>query len=379
VSLAAGARLELRIERLAAGGAGVAHCDGRAVLVPLSAPGDLAEVELTQVRGRYAHARLIRVVEPGPARRAPACPYFPRCGGCDWLHLDEATQSDARVDILENALRRIGGVDPLPPIERLRSPLALGYRTRARVACDRGRVGFRARGSHELVDVERCAVLDPPTQAALDALRRSPPRRRGEVELRGYANEVRVGAHRFRISRDSFFQANRALWERWLEVVLDACGSGDLAVELYAGVGFYTAGLAERFKRVIALERSRASYDARRNARAEVVHAPAEAWAPTRLEELAPDLVLLNPPRSGCHRSVSEAIAGAAPTRIVYVSCDPATLARDVARLREKFRVTRLISIDSLPQTHHVEVICCMQLVDTSDVSQLESCPAGGG
>jgi 23S rRNA (uracil1939-C5)-methyltransferase len=379
VSLEVGARLEVRVERLAAGGAGVAHWKGRVVFVPLVAPGDLAEVELTRVRDRYAHARLIHVVEPGPGRRPPPCPYFPRCGGCDWLHLDESIQSEARIDIVSNALRRIGGVDPLPPIERVPSPLALGYRTRARVAYDHGRVGFRARGSHELVDVQRCAVLDPPTQAALDALWANPPRGRGEVELRGYADEVRVAGRAFRISRGSFFQSNRALWERWLDVVLDACGCGDLAVELYAGVGFYTAGLVERFKRVIAVERSRASYDARRNARAEVIEAAAEAWVPTRLAELAPDLVLLNPPRTGCHSTVSAAMAAAAPTRIVYVSCDPATLARDVARLRERFRVTRLIAIDSLPQTHHVEVVCCLQLVDTYEGARLESTPAGGG
>lgn len=362
MTLGVGSVLELRVDSLGAGGDGVGRADGLVVFTPLTAPGDRARVRLLRRGRRHAHAELLDVLEPGAARRTPPCPWFGRCGGCSWLHLEESEQRAARRGILLAALRRIGGVSEPALGDELESPRPLGYRARARVAYEPGAVGFRAAGSHEVVDVERCAVLDAATQSALAALRAAPPRGRGEAEIRGFGGEVEVGARALRVGPRAFLQANRALWGRWHAHVLEACGGGRLAVELYAGVGFYTAGLDERFQRVVAVERGPAARDARRNARAEVVRAPAEAWAPAGLVQLAPELVLVNPPRSGCHRNVLDGIEAAKPARVVYVSCDPATLARDVKVLRHVYRVTSVALIDALPQTHHVEAVCTLEL-----------------
>jgi len=193
-------------------------------------------------------------------------------------------------------------------------------------------------------------------------LRAAPPAGAGEVEIRGFGADVEVAGKRLEIAAGAFFQANRALWEHWLDVVLDACGRGALAVELYCGVGFYTARLVERFARVVALEGSpAAAANAARNAAAELVAAPAERWAPRNLARLRPELVLLNPPRVGCHINVSDALRGCAALRIVYVSCEPATLARDLARIGPEFRLRRLIALDALPQTHHVEIVAVLE------------------
>jgi 23S rRNA (uracil1939-C5)-methyltransferase len=370
--LALGSEIELRIGSLAAGGDGVGRLDGMVVFTPRAAPGDRLRVRLREVRRRFARAEIVEILEPGPGRRPSPCPLFGACGGCDWLHLDEAAQRAARAEILRDALVRIGGLAPLPRVEELPSPKGLGYRARARVAFAGGRVGFRARHSRDVVDVERCAVLDPPTQEALTRLRAAPPAGAGEVELRGFGARVSVRDRVLEVGAGAFFQANRALWETWRDLVLDACGHGRLAVELYAGAGFFTAGLDRRFERVIAVERGPAARDARRNARAEVVEAAAEDWAPRELAALAPDLVLLDPPRAGCHISVSEAIAAARPPRVVYLSCDPATLARDLRRLRGGYRVARVVAIDALPQTHHVEALCVLE-VDTSPSSEIGS------
>lgn len=357
---ALGDTVELRIESLAAGGDGVAHLEGLAVFVPLAAPGDRVRARVVELHDRWLRAETTQIVEPGPGRREPPCPYFPRCGGCSWLHLADSVQSEARGRIVVEALRRIGGLAELPPLEHLPSPRTLGYRSRARVAWQDGRVGFRARGSHQVVDVERCAVLDAETQRQLDELRAGRrPGGRGERELRGYGERVRVGEREYQVGPDSFFQVNRALWEPWLERVLELCGGGELAVELYAGAGFYTAGLERRFARVVAVERGAAVHDARRNSTARVIDAAAEDWAP-ELVALAPDLALVNPPRAGLHKIVLAALREAGP-RVVYVSCDPATLARDVGRLRSEFRATRLVVLDSFPQTHHVEAIVALE------------------
>jgi 23S rRNA (uracil1939-C5)-methyltransferase len=357
------AELELAIERLAAGGDGVAHVEGLTVFVPRAAPGDRVRARVTRVERRFARAEIEEVLAPGPARREAPCPYYGRCGGCSWLHLDEAEQSRARVAIAREALQRIAHVERLPEIEHVASPAALAYRSRARVAFARGRVGFRARGSHEVVDVEHCAVLDSATETELARVRARPPRGAGELEIRGYGERIEIGGRVLAVGAEAFFQANRPLWERWQAVVVDACGQGERACELYCGVGFYTQALVSRFARVVAVERSKAARDARVNASAEIVEAACEDWAPRELAALEPELVLLNPPRTGCHQSVLDAIRSVRPRSIVYVSCDAATLARDIARLGPDFRVARIIVLDALPQTHHVEVVAVLESV----------------
>jgi tRNA/tmRNA/rRNA uracil-C5-methylase (TrmA/RlmC/RlmD family) len=361
VKLGPGAEIELCIQTLAAGGDGVGRHEGRVIFVPLTAPGDRVRAEVVREHARYAHARLLEVLHPGPDRREPPCSLFGHCGGCTWMHLSEGLQRAARVEIVRDALARIGGVNHLPPVELLASPESFRYRARARVAVEAGRVGFRERGSRRVVDVEDCAVLDAETQHALARLRADPPRGPTEVEIVGFGGEARVGKGVLRVGKGAFFQANRFLWEPWQSAVAEACGEGGCLVELYAGAGFYTVLLTERFARVVAVERGTAARSARANTEAEIVKADAELWAPEHLPKLAPEVVLLNPPRKGCHVSVSGAIRDAAPGRVVYVSCEPTTLARDVARLSEFWRVTKLVVIDALPQTHHVEVICVLE------------------
>jgi 23S rRNA (uracil1939-C5)-methyltransferase len=352
--LSLGQRLELRLEGLAAGGDAVGRAGSRVLFVALGAPGDRVRVRVVELQRRFARAEIEELLEPGPGRREPPCRYFGTCGGCSWMHLDEATQRSARETLLRDALLRIARLRDLPEIEWLDSPRALGYRARARVAHEAGRVGFRERASHRVVDVEHCLVLDAATQAQLEALRAQPPAGRGELEIRGFGARAPEEALGLRVAPGAFFQANSSLWQRWLALVAELAGAGGLAVELYAGVGFYTAVIERTFARVIAVERSRAARDLSRNTRAEVFELPAEDWAKA-LHGLEPDLVLLNPPRIGCDARVAAAIGRSRARRIVYVSCDPATLARDLARFGDTFRLARLVLIDALPQTHHVE------------------------
>ena len=363
MSAQVGALVELAIERLAAGGDGIAHVDGLTVFVPIAAPGDRVRARITRVERRFARAEIEAVLVPGPARREPPCAYYGRCGGCSWLHLDEAEQSRARVAIVREALERIAHAERLPEIEHVASPAALAYRSRARIAHAPGRVGFRARGSHEVVDIEHCAVLDSATETELMRVRASRPRGQGELEIRGYGERLEVGGGVLAVGASAFFQANRPLWERWQAVVAEACGHGERACELYCGVGFFTRALCARFARVVAVERSPAARDARMNTTALVLEASCEDWAARELEAFAPELVLVNPPRTGCHQSVSDAIRASRPRRIVYVSCDAPTLARDVARLGADFRIARIVVLDALPQTHHVEVVLVLESV----------------
>jgi 23S rRNA (uracil1939-C5)-methyltransferase len=356
------ALVELEIERLAAGGDGVGRLDGLAVFVPRTAPGDRVRARIVERRRRFARAECVELLEPGPDRREPPCPYYADCGGCAWMHLEEPAQQRAKLEIVRDALRRIGGVDVPDELRHIPSPRAFGYRSRARVAYDAGRVGFRARASHQVIDIERCAVLDPATQAALERLRTDAPRGTGEVQLRGFGDRVEIAGRTYLVGPDAFFQANASLWEMWLDQIGSLCGSGELAVELYAGVGFYTAVLQQHFEQVLAVERGAAAHDLARNTSARVIQASAESWAKKNLAGLAPDLVVVNPPRTGCDRRVIEAIARSGARRFLYISCDPATLARDVARLGDAYHAREIVVLDALPQTEHVECIALLDL-----------------
>jgi 23S rRNA (uracil1939-C5)-methyltransferase len=312
----------------------------------------------------------------------PVCPVFGRCGGCSWQHLGYPVQLEAKERILRDALTRIGKLAAVPEqIEMRGSPAAYGYRNRARVSVERGAVGFRRRRSHEVCATARCPVLVSALDDALGELASSPQAARGDWELAaGDSGEVsllapdgrtlgeeririRVAGDAVAISAGVFSQANIALREDLANAVHQAAEEGELALELFSGAGFLTLGLARRFRRVVAIEsHAGAVRDLRGNLRgagidsAEVHAAPVEdALSDASLGSLRPDVVVLDPPRTGLPRGVASAITA---EKVVYLSCDPATLARDLASLEQcGFGLTRVTGFDLFPQTPHVEAL----------------------
>jgi 23S rRNA (uracil1939-C5)-methyltransferase len=387
------------IERLAAGGDGVAHAaDGRVVFVPFSAPGDRLRVRAVGPGARFLRARIVALLAPGPARTEPACPVFGRCGGCDWQHVAYAAQLETKREILRDALLRLGRVTLPGDVSIVPSPSPYGYRGRARVRVERGRVGFRLAGSRALCATSRCPVLAPALEAALADLAARPPGDDGEWELAlaadgaaratplgarerarrsrpgapragaGAPLEQRVGEDRIGITPGVFAQANALLWEPLAEAVHTAAGGGALALELFAGAGFFTLGLARRFARVVAVESDAAAVrDLARNLRdagrpnVEVRREPAER-ALERWRGTPPSVVVLDPPRGGLGAAGARALVRLGAGRVVHVSCDPATLARDAAVLTEAgYAVTSLRAFDLFPQTAHVEAVMVME------------------
>jgi tRNA/tmRNA/rRNA uracil-C5-methylase (TrmA/RlmC/RlmD family) len=375
--------LELTVERLATGGDGVGRApDGRVTFIPFSAPGDRLRVRTTEARRRYLRASVIEMIAPGPSRVEPLCPVFGSCGGCSWQHLGYSAQLEAKSGILRDALTRIGKLASVPEqIEMRGSPLAYGCRSRARVVVEEGGVGFRRRRSRDVCVTAHCPVLVPALDAALEGLGRDPQASRGEWELAAgddgevslltpdgrplgaKRTRIRLGDDTVAISAGVFSQANSALRVDLAGAVHEAAGEGELALELYAGAGFLTLGLARRFRRVVAIEsHRRAVRDLRENLRAaridsaEVRGEPVEdALGDAPLQDLRPEVVVLDPPRSGLPRGVA---FGPATRRVVYLSCDPATLARDLASLEEQgFCLVRVTGFDLFPQTPHVEAL----------------------
>jgi 23S rRNA (uracil1939-C5)-methyltransferase len=377
--------VELRIDELAAGGDGVGRApDGRVFFVPFTAPGDRVRAQVIESRARFARARVEALLEPGAQREDPVCPVFGSCGGCAWQHLRYEAQLAAKARILEDTLRRLGRLEPPGPVTITPSPSAYGYRSRARVLVEGGRVGFRRRRSHALCATDRCPVLRPELDAALHALAAKPPRRDGEWELawgeagaravplaaRGRERvHIEVAGERVGVSPGVFAQANALLLPALAARLLALAGEGALALELYAGAGCFTLPLARRFARLAALESSPAAVrDLRTNLREagiEHVEVLAEtlehALARDAFAGLAPEAIVLDPPRAGLPEGAAEATARLAPARVVYLSCDPATLARDLARLvAHGFALRSLEGFDLFPQTAHVEALALL-------------------
>lgn len=374
----------VRIDALAAGGDAVGRVpDGRVVFVPLAAPGDRVHVRICQERARFLRGRVEKLLEPGAARGDPLCPVFGRCGGCAWQHVRYEAQREAKSKILADALGRIGGFERGSPIPVVASPSRYAYRGRTRVRIEAGRVGYRCRGSHTLCPVSSCPVLVPELDARLRRLVAQPPQRNGEWELAFGSGRARavsvgppggerlfleVGGEPIGFSSGVFTQSNVLLLETLVERVVASAGSGAFALELFAGAGFLTLQLARRFERVVALEASAAAArDLRANLRAAdlggvEVHEQRVEFSAALFGRLAPDVVVLDPPRAGLPTGAVAAVAGVGARRIVYLSCDPATLARDLAGFRERgYRLRRVEGFDLFPQTPHVEALAVLE------------------
>ena len=368
--------------------------DGRVTFVPLAAPGERVRARIERAKGKVAWAELTAIDAPGPDRVPPPCPLFGTCGGCQWQHVGLPAQQAAKHAIVVRAL----AMESLPPV--VAASAAYGYRDRCRLAVGPGgALGFRARRSHDVVDVPACPLFGPELARALPALRamarglaagieldvqagadgvhvnvvRADPtsaaHARREVDRLSAAGVVglalagkptfgqadvdvaEAGSAPVRVPSDGFAQVGRAGNAALVAAVLDAVGPSPGAVlELYAGSGNFTRHLVPIAVSVAASDGDPAAVErGRRNV-------PGASWS-LRPAAGAADTVVLDPPREGADR-VHLAAAAGARRRIVYVSCDPQTLARDARVLAASgFHLAGAVALDLLPQTFHVEVV----------------------
>jgi 23S rRNA (uracil1939-C5)-methyltransferase len=390
---------EVTIERILPGGLGLAHADGRTVMVALAAPGDRVRVSIDRVKGNVAFALIQEIITPSPQRVQPPCQYFGRCGGCDSQQLTYQAQLEAKVEIIKDCLHRIGRIENVPDFQIAPAPNPWHYRRRAQWQYDsiRRRLGYFESGSRRVCDVEECAVLAPELQQTLSSLRErvldgslpedardfravagnegvslAPPVRGSSPTVREGADPTAdcapvvevtrtINGETYRLNAESFFQANDDLLPQLIDAAVGEA-QGETAVELYCGVGLFTVPLARRFARVIGIEGdaaatrfARANLASANLKNAQVINQDVGAW----LEEKSPpDFLLLDPPRTGAESRVVAGILNLKPKRISYVSCDPATLARDLRKLiAGGYTLESVAAFDMFPQTHHVETV----------------------
>jgi 23S rRNA (uracil1939-C5)-methyltransferase len=414
-------RSTIQITGIAAGGAGVGRLpDGRAVFVHRTAPGDEADIRLIEQKRRWARGELIRLRAAGPDRRDAPCPHYARCGGCTIEHLTYAAQLRSKATLVHEALRRIGGIaTEIPAVAS--SPLEFRYRNRVSFTLVRaaGRItaGFHALGRPgRVVDVDEACLLPEDALAHVwrdvragwgdnagrlpsgDQLRltlrvtaggeaslfvdggyhagrpdellarvprlasiwhRSAGSEHGELLAGSPTLDETWGEEDVALSGAVFLQVNRgaaALLEQYVE---ERAGevTGQRVVDAYCGIGLYSRRLARRGAQVVGIDLDGGAIaEAKRNAppTARFVVGPVEDHL---ADALPADLVIVNPPRAGLDGRVVTTLAATPPRRLLYVSCDPATLARDLARLEAAFRVASLHCFDLFPQTAHIETV----------------------
>ena len=435
--------MEITIEKLIYGGDGLARLPAdergrrKAVFVPFTLPGETVSVTLSEEKSGFDRASVEQILEPSPQRVEPGCPYFQRCGGCQYQHMEYALQLQSKVAILRENLQRLAKLD-FPSGIKVHSASPWGYRNRARLrvrADSSFALGYLKRASHELLPVESCPISSPLINRAIEILWQSGrggrvPSELREVELfsnhddtqllvelycdleqrtkgrlqpgEDFAEQLRsvlpeaASIHLFsqttarargveghlseepiwtlgpgefqyqtrsgslRVSGGSFFQVNRFLIDELVSVVT-AGRSGDSALDLYAGVGLFSVALGPLFRHIVAVESSQSSVaDLKYNCAANVkaVRATVEEYLSRKGERLRPDFVVVDPPRAGLGERVARGLGKLAAPRLTYVSCDPATLARDLAGLTASgYRIEQIHLVDLFPQTYHIETV----------------------
>ena len=377
--------LEVEVERILPGGMGLAHAGGKTVFVSLAAPGDRLRVRVEREQGNVLFASIEEIITPSPLRIEPPCPYFGRCGGCDFQQLTYEAQLVAKAEIIRDCLHRIARLESVPDFVVTPSPDNWRYRMRAMWQIDREQraIGYYERGSRRVCDVVDCAVLRPALQEKLEKVRATEWGQfpedlkhldvvQGEdgvsfapafAEFHTSELSLTVRGEVYQFNAETFFQINPSLLGPLIDFALGDA-SGESVLDLYCGVGLFTLPLARRFKKVVGIEANSAAVRfARRNLQraglvnARVITATVTDWF--RNDPVGPvDFVLLDPPRAGAESAVVKGIINLRPATISYVSCDPATLARDLKKLiAGGYAIDSIAAFDLFPQTHHVETV----------------------
>ncbi|HEX4702388.1 MAG TPA: class I SAM-dependent RNA methyltransferase [Pseudonocardiaceae bacterium] len=394
-----GRRIEVDVGAVAHGGHCVARAEGRVVFVRHALPGERVVVEITEDHGgSFCRGDAVDIRTASVDRVDPPCPLArpSGCGGCDWQHAAPAAQRDLKASVIAEQLRRLAGIDWRVVVEELPGgPLHWRTRLRLAVAAD-GRAGMRAHRSHRVLPLADCPIAVPglldgvvderwPADVEIetvtdDAGHRHIARREPVAATRRWRTRWREGGQAeqhaarrvWRLRADGFWQVHPAAADMLAAVVGEwaALSAGQRAWDLYGGVGLFAAVLAGQVGATGSVVLVEASRPAVTDAETNLADLPQVRCVANRVEQAMvngavgdrhPDVVVLDPPRKGAGRMVTDAIAGHRPDRVIYVACDPAALARDVATFAgHGYRLTRLRAFDAFPMTHHVECVALL-------------------
>jgi len=376
-------RVVIKIESVAFGGEGVGRVDNFVVFVPFAAPEDELEVEIVQLKKKFARGKILEIIKPSPMRANPLCRYYENCGGCCYQHLNYEYQLEIKKKQVEEVFRKIGKIATPPVAKTIAAPKAYHYRGKAEFHASMTpndcKIGFLDVSGGEIVDIERCEIMEETINDKLRILQQNKQQLlNGDAHLTIWSglsadqNDTvmrMVKGKKFLTHRGGFFQANLYLTDRLVDEVCRLAMSKEIntLIDAYCGSGLFSIFLAPYAKSVIGIEISEKSVKyAQINA--ENADVKNVRFVQGKVENILPgeflsskkesNLIVLDPPRSGCSESVLKTIADLKPQKIIYISCNPATQARDVKYLDEHgYVLLSLLPVDMFGQTEHIEVI----------------------
>lgn len=376
-----GSEIKLNIEKLAIGGAGVARHEGLVVFVPQAAPNEEILAEVTLVKKNFAEAKMLQVLRPSPFRREPPCPVASICGGCNWQHISEEEQRRQKEKLVFETIKKFNPTLEFEYLQLKPSPRSLRYRNRIQPKFKNNRFGFFERNSHEIVEISDCLITEEILTSKFPEVKGWAQQKdtKGLQRLEMYLSEegqVRYGLISEEDDGIGFSQVNRFQNEDLIQTALAWAGeaSFEKIFDLYAGAGNFTFPLAQKYQKSQVtgvelnpklVERAKLKITEKR-----IRYSLSDVESYMRKADVgAQDLVLLDPPRAGASESIMRALAEAQPKKIIYISCHPVSLARDINwlftwshKLGRKMRLRRVQAFEMFPQTDHVETIAELEV-----------------
>ena len=365
--------VDLKIADIAFGGKGVARENGKAVFIPFTIDGELVSAKIIREKKQFAEAEIVDLRERSRHRVEPPCPYFGRCGGCAYQHIDYPHQLEIKSRQVRDVLQRIGKLKSVPMRPIIPSPLTYAYRNRVTVHAENGVIGYFRRDSHRLIDVERCPIAMDEVNRELAELR-SRQARDGHYTLR-----ARSGPRVFTQTNDGVANALRDL------IIELIPANQDLLIDAFCGAGFFAKALVDKFERIVGIDWDKfAIAAAKENATEKETYiagdveeelrrvleqtSDVEAAVPAakvhaRAGDTPATTLIIDPPAVGLSAQLRQSIVDLAPAMLIYVSCNPATLARDLTDLQHRFNIQSVTPLDMFPQTAEIEVVAHLQIL----------------
>ena len=367
---AIGARHVLTIEDIAFGGEGVGHVGEFVVFVAFVVVGETVEVEMTEVKKKFGRAKLLRVVEASPLRVTPECRFFAACGGCQYQHIAYTEQLRIKHKQIADLFQRVGGFAQAVVAPVVPCPQPYGYRNRIMIRSQWNKplqklnIGFIRWDNGFVEDLDECKIAEPALSEQIKHVRANPPPKGGIKVV------LRIPPEDWVVPRDSFFQNNFFLLPKLVETVRGFVRDGGAKhlIDLYCGVGFFGIELADAVESFVgvefdqqAIKAARQNAASRNRTNGEFIAGMVEMVLPELIKKFSPEATttVLDPPRKGCLPQTLQLLRETGPAQIIYISCHPATMARDLNVLCADgvFELVRVVPLDMFPQTQHVECV----------------------
>lgn len=353
--------VDLQIEDVAFGGKGVAREHGKAVFIPFTIDGETVSAKVIREKKQFAEAEIVDLRKSSPRRTEPQCPYFGRCGGCAYQHIDYAYQLEIKSRQVRDVLQRIGKLKDVPLFTIVPSLHPYGYRNRITVHAEAGIIGYFQRDSHRLIDIERCPI-------AVDEVNRE------LAELRSH--DVRDGHYTLRARSEprTFSQTNDGVASALRDSIVQLIPAGqELLIDAFCGAGFFAKALRDKFERVVGIDWDRFAIAAAKEtatAKENYIAGDVETGLRSAFEQsdAGKTVLIVDPPATGLTVRMCETIIDLAPATFIYVSCNPSTLARDLKDFSKRFKLESVTPLDMFPQTAEIEVVAHLKRLNDSTI-----------